>query len=208
MHTFALLALVSFTSPITKITMGLDMYASRRLHVKQWEHQRPNERYKVRIEYAGKPVKGIRESCISDVEEEVMYWRKANHIHAWFVDNVQDGQDDCKPYYVDWDDLDQLRAVCQNVITTTRLVRGPVLVNKVWNSKHQTWDEHREPGWVIENPTFAETHLPRREGCFFGHYDYDERYLDDVFKTRDWVDRMMTDRQSGVPGEIYYYSSW
>ena len=27
--------------------------------------------------------------------EEVAYWRKANQIHHWFVENVQDGEDDC-----------------------------------------------------------------------------------------------------------------
>lgn len=27
--------------------------------------------------------------------EEVAYWRKANQIHRWFVQNVQDGADDC-----------------------------------------------------------------------------------------------------------------
>ena len=27
--------------------------------------------------------------------EEVAYWRKANMIHKWFVERVQDGEDDC-----------------------------------------------------------------------------------------------------------------
>ena len=30
-----------------------------------------------------------------NIKEEVAYWRKANAIHQWFVDNVQDGEDDC-----------------------------------------------------------------------------------------------------------------
>lgn len=34
------------------------------------------------------------------VEREVMYWRKCNAIHNWFVMNVQHGVDDCKPYFV------------------------------------------------------------------------------------------------------------
>lgn len=188
--------------------MGLDMYASRRLHVKQWEFQRPDERYTVRIECGGKPVKGIREDCISDVEEEVMYWRKANHIHAWFVDNVQDGQDDCEAYCVEWDELGRLLEVCEEVISSSRLVRGSILARKVWNSIRQTWDEQREPGRVIENPTVAKELLPVRQGCFFGNYEYDEFYLKNVVETRDWAKRMLADIQSGVPGDIYYQSSW
>lgn len=27
--------------------------------------------------------------------KEIAYWRKANAIHRWFVDNVQNGTDDC-----------------------------------------------------------------------------------------------------------------
>ena len=34
------------------------------------------------------------------VEVTCAYWRKANQIHKWFVDNVQGGVDDCGDYYV------------------------------------------------------------------------------------------------------------
>jgi hypothetical protein len=34
------------------------------------------------------------------IRTEVGYWRKANHIHHWFVENVQDGEDDCCNYEV------------------------------------------------------------------------------------------------------------
>ena len=40
---------------------------------------------------------------------EVCYWRKANQIHNWFVENVQDGDDDCRDYYVSEEDLEELR---------------------------------------------------------------------------------------------------
>ena len=35
-----------------------------------------------------------------DEDESFGYWRKANQIHKWFVDNVQGGIDDCRPYPV------------------------------------------------------------------------------------------------------------
>ena len=41
-------------------------------------------------------------------ESEVGYWRKANQIHKWFVDNVQGGEDDCSPYPVTRDQLEKL----------------------------------------------------------------------------------------------------
>ena len=36
------------------------------------------------------------------------YWRKANQIHAWFVDNVQGGNDNCGEYYVSHEKLTEL----------------------------------------------------------------------------------------------------
>jgi len=43
---------------------------------------------------------------------EVMYWRKVNHIHGWFVQNVQDGVDDCGTYEVSISDLRDLYSIC------------------------------------------------------------------------------------------------
>lgn len=36
------------------------------------------------------------------------YWRKANAIHKWFVDNVQQEEDDCGVYEVSHDQLKRL----------------------------------------------------------------------------------------------------
>lgn len=48
--------------------------------------------------------------------EEVAYWRKANAIHAWFVDNVQGGEDDCATYDVSADQLRELLADTDKVL--------------------------------------------------------------------------------------------
>lgn len=44
---------------------------------------------------------------INELSYKAMYWRKANMIHNWFVENVQD-DDDCKPYYVSSEQLHEL----------------------------------------------------------------------------------------------------
>ena len=40
-----------------------------------------------------------------DGAEEVAYWRKANAIHGWFVENVQGGIDDCGFYKISEENL-------------------------------------------------------------------------------------------------------
>lgn len=48
---------------------------------------------------------------------DIGYWRKANHIHKWFVDCVQDGEDDCEKYEVTKSNLLDLKAVCEEVLS-------------------------------------------------------------------------------------------
>lgn len=52
---------------------------------------------------------------------EAIYWRKANAIHRWFVENVQGGHDDCEKYVVTAGQLENLRALCNEVIENKEL---------------------------------------------------------------------------------------
>jgi len=45
-----------------------------------------------------------------------MYWRKANAIHRWFVEKIQDGVDNCAEYSVSTEDLVELRDICKQVL--------------------------------------------------------------------------------------------
>lgn len=50
------------------------------------------------------------------IDIEVGYWRKANAIHKWFVDNIQDGIDNCASYGVNKEQLVELKELCEKVI--------------------------------------------------------------------------------------------
>lgn len=95
--------------------MGLDMHLSKKTYVQNWEHHTPEERHEVIVKKGGKVVETIKANRVKYIEEEVGYWRKANHIHKWFVDNVQSGDDNCNQYYVDIDDLINLLDLCKKV---------------------------------------------------------------------------------------------
>jgi len=45
-------------------------------------------------------------------EEELHYWRKANAVHGYFVDQLADGIDECQPIRVNMDDLRELKRRC------------------------------------------------------------------------------------------------
>ena len=44
---------------------------------------------------------------------EVAYWRKVNAVHRWFVENVQDGEDECREHYVPREKLKELLDICK-----------------------------------------------------------------------------------------------
>jgi len=53
-----------------------------------------------------------------DIKFTVVYWRKANQIHQWFVDNVQGGRDECQEVHVSREQLTELLALCQKAKNT------------------------------------------------------------------------------------------
>ena len=51
-----------------------------------------------------------------DDRSQLIYWRKANQIHRWFVQNVQNGEDDCGEYCVTREQLEELLQTCTQVL--------------------------------------------------------------------------------------------
>jgi len=49
-------------------------------------------------------------------DKKQIYWRKANHIHNWFVTNVQNENDDCQIYEVKIEKLKKLIRDCEEVL--------------------------------------------------------------------------------------------
>lgn len=89
--------------------MGLDMYLHKKTYVRNWNHMGPEER--TTLEISGPRAVGVKPERVAYVVEEVGYWRKANAIHAWFVDHCQGGEDDCREAPVSREQLRELLAL-------------------------------------------------------------------------------------------------
>lgn len=90
--------------------MGLDMYLTADRYATEYRE----EDAELVQALKGLPINqkiGRAKTIVADV----MYWRKANAIHRWFVENVQDGEDNCNRYWVSIDQLKALLAVCKQV---------------------------------------------------------------------------------------------
>jgi hypothetical protein len=100
--------------------MGLDMYLYVRKYVptRTWtdfENANPEFARLVEAVNAGQLTEEGSFTGAS-VDIPVMYWRKENHIHRWFVANCQDGVDECQISYVSRQQLVELRDMCQAIV--------------------------------------------------------------------------------------------
>lgn len=93
--------------------MGLDMYLNAKRYIWFNEEDVSNAVAQVFPELKNRKVK--------QVEVEAIYWRKANAIHKWFVENVQAGVDDCGNYSVSRDKLKELLDTCYRVLSFRHL---------------------------------------------------------------------------------------
>ena len=78
--------------------MGLDMYLNKKTYVKRWNHTPDHSVYNITIDR--ERGHGINMERITFIEEELMYWRKANHIHKFFIDRCAEGEDNCQEIYI------------------------------------------------------------------------------------------------------------
>ena len=93
--------------------MGLDMYLSAKRYL--WSF---NEHDKALADKIDAEVGLNSLGRTKEISREAFYWRKAWAIHHWFVVNAQYGEDDCKEYWVEryqlQELLDTLKRVDQN----------------------------------------------------------------------------------------------
>jgi len=101
--------------------MGLDMYLHAKKYVEKvnWQALQDNDELSYDSPEVVFPLwnnivetAGMKDVAVDiygvHVEVTCAYWRKANQIHKWFVDNVQGGEDNCGEYYVSHEKLKDL----------------------------------------------------------------------------------------------------
>ena len=117
---------------------------------------------------------------------QVGYWRKANHIHNWFMQNCAERDDwdnpidDCRPIRITVNALEKLLDTCKK---------------------------------VLANHSLASSLLPTQDGFFFGSTEYDEYYFGNIEKTIKIIEPVLKFAKHKLEiedydWEVYYQASW
>ena len=98
--------------------MGLDSYLKASKYIGGYEHSGATEKalFLDIVNLTGAGEIYDRSTPSLTVSVTVAYWRKANHIHKWFVDACQGGEDDCRTAYVRKEELQELLDDCRSVL--------------------------------------------------------------------------------------------
>ena len=159
------------------------MYLTKRQYVGgSYEHRRDKGTVKIAV-FAGTENQELIEipaNEISHITLDAGYWRKANQIHNWFVQNVQNGVDEGQESYVRCEQLGQLKSVCEAILRAKKAhgSDSPQVLNLI-----------------------TET-LPPKAGFFFGSTDIDEYYFADLERTVEIL------KDIDKSKDYFYEASW
>lgn len=168
--------------------MGLDQYLNVSRSESNWnfevDERGENDKYNKIIDIMGLDKARLERHPSIKIEYTAIYWRKANQIHGWFVENLGEGEDTCQEMYVPRTSLVQLQNTCLRLL----------------EAKSLDVDNLEE---------LATELLPPTGGFFFGTYEIDEWYWGDIQHTYDSLTELLNEIPEGDWNHtITYQASW
>lgn len=162
--------------------MGLDMYLTAGFNFNRFESSSKDckDKFDAVIDLLGFTRLPDQINPMVQINVNIGYWRKANQIHNWFVQHVQEGEDNCSRYYVSREKLQELLDLCVEVLK----LRG-----------------------TPEEEEKAKELLPPVSGFFFGGTAINEGYWEDVQYTHDTL-RNICGNRALENADFFYQSSW
>ena len=174
--------------------MGLAMFLEREVYIgANYKHNKITGT--IDLFQDGEPL-NLSTDNITEINYRVGYWRKANHIHQWFVQEVQDGIDECQRSYVGNDKIRELYELC-------------LLVFDKLDDAHMTAETQKTYGGesyeveVYDNKEKIKELLPTTCGFFFGSCTIDKYYKQDIQDTIEILEPLLDCEDS-----IFYQASW
>jgi hypothetical protein len=162
--------------------MGLDQYLDKVKYFGYENSHYKNEKEKTKIIINGKKYP----SDIHSIKYSVTTWRKFSALHKWMVDNVQEGVDDCKTYFVSRYLLKDLNNLLKKTIEET-----------VKNSRKYIQTENKDD---IDKSIALKLFPPPSENI-------DDYYFEEVIRTQKLLQKLIDSHDFRI-WDYYYDSSW
>lgn len=142
---------------------------------------------------------------ILNIHKSVMYWRKANAIHNWFVQKFAfEGEDNCQPLWISKESMaDEFRRDLLMALANPE--RTYELQNPI--TKYALDD------FLAKNPIDEKTYenpMPPQEGFFFGSTNLDDYYYSTIEDTYAEITTLLNklDDKGNDRVSFIYQASW
>ena len=179
--------------------MGLDMNLYAKKYISNYQEESKCLNAKLREMFNLEKGEDL-DSC--EVKFSCAYWRKSNQIHNWFVENTQKGEDNCQESDVSREQIIELKELCEKVVKILSEQKRKKVMLKDRFSKEEY--EHD----IYEDTEEIEELMPTKQGFFFGGYEYDEYYLNDMEHTIEVLNKCLEDFPEKDSWEFSYRASW
>lgn len=119
--------------------MVLDIYLIQKYYIgANYEHRKITG--SIDLSERGKKL-SIDFKKVRYIDCEVIHMESALMIHDWFVEQIQDGEDDCKQYYVDREKIKELLDICNRVIENRDLADELLPTRKAFYYENGRYNE-------------------------------------------------------------------
>lgn len=148
---------------------------------------------------------------LEDIKYRIGYWRKSNHIHKWFVDNVQNGTDDCNEYTVEPELLKKLLSDCRATLEAYKKAKEVVKERNRLASDEKIIQLLFNDEIYADNVADITEHFNLQKGFFFGADFIGEWFFDDLEYTISIIEPEIEELENADKPfftSIEYSSSW
>lgn len=189
------------------------MYLFREFHIYDWDKESSPEK-SVTVVFGENTFPKVDTKKVNSVRVEVAYWRKFSALHGWFVDCCADGVDDCREMEVSIDYFEEL-------LQTLREAREILDKADVTVSEVPDWNGNMQKYTIYHCLKELEGIFQPRIGFFFGGDEIDTYFSDELNRTIELVENILSEREEWEKGQedkskdieyldytYYYQASW
>lgn len=164
-----------------------------------------------------------KKGASNDEYEEVAYWRKANQIRQWFVNHIEEFNEDdnCEYFTVTKELLERLVMDCYCVLCSREGIEIDDKIKKkmekikalaergVGGEKtgaKETLEKMEQKYGVYGVAVKPEEILPTSSGFFFGETEYNDSYYWQLENTMEMCQRVID--ETDWDNEVVFYTEW
>ena len=134
---------------------------------------------------------GLDQYIYKTRRDEIAYFRKVNFLQGYFENKYPDKNLNCEYVRIQKEDVEDIIERCNNILEHVTFSEDKSLEGVIWSPK------------AVE---IAKKEMPIKEGFFYGSYEYDSWFFDDVKEVKEVFEKIL--KETDFDEDTIEYSCW